>query len=105
MSSMTNLVGSFQSLNAASGTGVGLITGVEASQGTYGFQISFSGGTPTTTISLDGSIDGLNWVSLVTSSGAGIVWISNKPVAFLRANITAYAGSGNVNAFITASRP
>jgi hypothetical protein len=91
-------------LNAAN---VGQTTDPEEVSGSskYGLQVSTSGNFTGLSINLQGSIDGANWSSLttVTTTGASLVWIVDKPVRYLRIAATISGdGSQSVDASIIA---
>jgi hypothetical protein len=53
-------------------------------------------------VALEGSIDGTNWFTLGTDSttAAGVTHVIDKPVLFIRANVTTFTGGTSVSADI-----
>lgn len=90
-----------QSLAAATATGAG--TAMQLSRPRYNFsmQVSFTGGSPTVKVVMEGSIDGVNWFALATfdtgASGVsgGIVGASSLVVLQVRANLVTLSGGTN----------
>jgi len=74
-----------------------------------GVQVVHTGSPSTVTLTLEGSLDGVNWFTLATwssgslSSGA-IVWAADKPVSQVRANLGTLSGgtSPTVTALLVA---
>ena len=60
---------------------------------TYGLQVKGVGGTPTSwSVTLDGSLDGANWTTLIThnATDGSTSWeTTGKPVLFIRVNVAA----------------
>lgn len=58
---------------------------------TYGIQVKGTGGTPTSwSITLDGSLDGVNWTTIIThnSTDGSTSWdTAGKPCNFVRVNV------------------
>lgn len=84
----------FASLNAATGTGAGtaLDFGVPVSAATI--QTIVTGAPATVSCTLQGSLDGINWVVLATSSSTtgDMQHAVDKPVRWLRANLATLTG-------------
>ncbi len=62
-------------------------------------------GTPPSscTLSLDGSLDGVNWVSLsgpITATSTGMQHFANMPVAFIRVSCPTYAAGDSTTQII-----
>lgn len=51
-------------------------------------------------VAFEGSIDGTNWYTLGTDStvAAGVTHVVDKPVLYIRANVTTFTGGTNVSA-------
>jgi len=51
-------------------------------------------------VALEGSIDGTNWFVLGTDSttAAGVTIVTDKPVLYLRGNVTTFTGGTSVSA-------
>lgn len=83
-----------------SATGAGTTFGNALTPGGAGVFQNFTWQTVTTggpsgvSVTLEGSLDGTNWVTLDTSTSTGgeIRGVSGKPVTFLRANVGTLTG-------------
>jgi hypothetical protein len=64
------------------GTGTGVLNHADALGGRVGieFQVEAIGATPTLTFAVEGSLDGINWVTLDTVSPDATVAASNAPI-------------------------
>ncbi len=72
-------------------------------------QITVSGTAPSAcTVSLDGSLDGINWVSLsgnINGTTSSMTHWTEKPVAYIRASVSAYtAGDSTTSVLVTYAR-
>lgn len=96
-------------LPAASSTGAGASFGNALTPGGAGVLQNFTWQTVTTgspasvSVTLEGSLDGTNWVTLDTSTSTGgeIRGVSGKPVAFLRADVGTLSGGTNPTVAVT----
>ena len=87
-------------LPAASSTGAGASFGNALTPGGAGvlqnftWQTVVTGGPASVSVTLEGSLDGTNWVTLDTSTNTSgeIRGVSGKPVTFLRANLGTLTG-------------
>jgi|SRR3990167_1580622 len=87
------------SLSAAAGTGAGNEFGFSpywlgVLPSVFSFDILITGSPATVTVLLEGSLDGTNWFTLATVSLTtdSLNFIVDKPVLYLRANLTALTG-------------
>ncbi|MDE1940687.1 MAG: hypothetical protein KGI66_01060 [Patescibacteria group bacterium] len=64
----------------------------------YTWTIITNGTITGLTVNLEGSDDGVNWFTLDTYTGtvSAMQHVANKPVHFVRANVTTLTGGGNV---------
>ena len=59
----------------------------------YGIQTILTG-SPTFSLTVQGSNDGVNWIDLSSAITTGtITYVTDKPVCFLRAHVTAWTGA------------
>lgn len=75
----------------------------------YTFTVVPSGTVSSCTVNLEGSLDNVHWFALgiIDATDAGwsstageMVHVANKPVNYLRANVTAISGGGTVTAAV-----
>lgn len=93
----------FTSLNAvaATGAGTGAIFSTGQFAGSYPAMFTWQTiytGTPTAiNVNLEGSLDGTNWFTLdsSTSTASEMRHVVNKPIRFLRCNISSYTVNGS----------
>lgn len=58
----------------------------------FGIEVAIPSGAITSwSVNLEGSLDGINWTVLVTHAAniGSTLWAADKPVNFIRANVTA----------------
>lgn len=96
-------VTAYESLKAAAATGVGTAVSMPDNAGNAALQVNFTGFSAVT-VTLEGTIDGVNYFTLATFTQAlgtgGIVFITGKLVVAVRANATVLTGTGTVDAWI-----
>jgi hypothetical protein len=91
----------FTSLAAATATGVGNDAAFSRPRDRISMQVSFTGGSPTVKVQLEGTINGTNWFILATfdtgASGANgdIVTSSTHVVLKARANLVTLSGGSS----------
>ncbi len=98
-----------RNLNAVLVTGAGVAVACAGCR-TFGLQVVFTGGSPTVSLTIQGSNDGTNFFTLATFSTAGgdasgdIKFSVDKPVNWIRANLGTLSGGTNptVSAYMTA---
>jgi hypothetical protein len=83
-------------LNGATATGAGTPIPVGGAR-TYGIQVRHTGGPASAVIVLEGTINGEDYFTLgtwdsSTNASGDIVWIVDKPVAMIRANLGTLTG-------------
>lgn len=84
----------FKSLNAVTATGAGFPADFGVAHSKFSLQTVITGAPTAVSVALEGSLDGANWSPLVTttSTTGEIVAIADKPVRFVRANLTTLTG-------------
>lgn len=86
------------SLSAVAVTGAGSVQALSRPCKNVSMQVSFTGGSPTVKVNLQGSIDGSNWFTLVSfdtgsSNVSGdVVGAATITVLYLRANVATLSG-------------
>jgi hypothetical protein len=89
-------------LNGATATGAGTAYKMQLSAMNPQFPLrvawckTVSGTVSTCTVNLEGSLDGTNFFQLDTdnTTAATLKWVSDKPVLWIRANVTTLTGAG-----------
>lgn len=99
-----------QALSAVAVTGASATTDYGAAHSKHSMQVVLTGSPTVVTVALEASLNGSQWMTAATwSTGAGqasgdIVFTSDKPVRYVRANLTTLTGgtSPTVSAYLTA---
>lgn len=96
-----------RSLNAVTATGAGGELDLKVVRGKFGLQVTHTGAPTACVVALQGTIDGTNWFTLgswSTLTSGDIVFITDKPVLKVRANLTTLTGgaSPTVSAWVAA---
>jgi hypothetical protein len=95
-----------QSLSSVTVTGPGTSFNLTNARANLGLQVACTGSPTTVLINLEGSLEGTHWFTLAHSSNISgeIVFASNVPVIWLRANLTTLTGgsSPTVSAWLVA---
>lgn len=100
--------GAMTSLSAAAANGAGTAFDLGVAHKNFALQVTEGGTVTTGVVTLEGSVDGTNYFTLGISYDAAvdtsgdIKWTADRPVIFVRANLTVLTGGGNVTATITA---
>jgi len=86
-------------------TSVGAGNAVQPAPGTsdHSYDIAITGSPIAVTVTLEGTIDGQNWVALDTHvmtagellAGYALVFVTGKPVGLVRGNLTLLTGGAN----------
>lgn len=87
-------------LSGATATGAGSSKTLRKAHRTHVLQVTITGGPSSVIVALEGSLNGTNWDSLGSitmsagqlSAGVGILHVVDKPVYFVRANLTTLSG-------------
>lgn len=81
-------------LNAVTVTGAGGGTALPTPCGRFGMQTKVTGAPTTVSLTLEGSLDGVNWTVLATSTSTTGDYQAavDKPVAFIRGNLGTLTG-------------
>lgn len=95
---ISGIDGPQKSLNAANATGAGSVVSFSRPRRNFSMQVSFTGGSPTVKVNLQGTIDGSNWFTITSfDTGAGganngIVSAVDVVVLAARANLETLSG-------------
>ncbi len=104
--SLKNAAAGFLGLKAVTGNGAGVGFDVQGCED-FGLQVVYTGGSPTVSVTLEGTIDpptitdaNAKWFTLITwSSGSqssgDILFATGKPVRRVRANLGTFSGGTN----------
>ena len=88
------------SLSAVTSVGAGTALALRGGRGAFGMQVSYTSNPTAVTVTLEGTIDGTNWVTLATYAGGSggsnvsgdIVFVRDTPVLQIRAHLTTLTG-------------
>jgi len=90
-------------LSAQTATGPGTVYQLQPQVYSYTWTLTTAGTVTTASINLEGSTDNVHWYALDVASTSDTNWASgemrhivNKPVNYLRGNITALTGGGSI---------
>lgn len=96
-----------RTLNGVGAAGPGTSYALQPSVYSYSFTVIPVGSVSACTVNLEGSLDGTAWFTLATVSTTDANWangelvhVVNKPVNFIRGNLTSIAGGGSITATI-----
>lgn len=95
---MANKFLTLASAKVATGAAAGVHVVVPTGKENLPVQIK---GITTATVSVDGSLDGTNWVSLISKTADFVGLVPAMP--YMRANVTAYT-SGSINVWLFADQ-
>ena len=88
-------------LDAATATGASAYVNEYSSN--YAVQVVVTGSPSAVTVNLEGSLDGVNFVQLGTASAAGMFWVTDTPVKYVRANLATLTGGTSPTVTVTMS--
>lgn len=93
-------------LNAATGTGAGAALNLYDTHHIFTFYKRVTGVFTALALSYEGSLDGTNWFQLGTdnTTGAGVTFVVDKPVRYVRANVTTFTDGTNVSVDVLPAR-
>ena len=99
--------GTFQNLNAVTATGAGAAIDLGVTRTKFTMQTTVTGAPTAVSVTLQGSLDGVNWSTLATSTSTtgDQQYAIDRPVRFVRTNLGTLTGgtSPTVTTFIAAS--
>lgn len=58
----------------------------------YGLQVSTTGSPASVQVLVEGSIDGVNWMGLLSVTSATTGWVADRPMKFVRLNLAMLSG-------------
>lgn len=85
-------LGLLTSLDAATATGAGAELSCLGAR-SYALDVRVTGAPTSFSVALEGTVNGTDWTTVGTAAtAAGLTWAVDKPVARVRANLTALTG-------------
>lgn len=102
MAARVYMGGQYSRLHYATATGAGSALALETVMSKFTVQTVITGAPTTVSITLDGSLDGVNWTVLATSASTtgDQQTVVDKPQKYLRANVATFTGGTSPTATV-----
>lgn len=94
---VTTGIGSMTALSAVTSTGAGTALDLGAAYGKFALQVKHTGSPATVIVTIEGSVNGTDYMTIgtwtaVSQANGDIIFVTDKPCAYVRANLTTLTG-------------